>query len=102
MFSIPRATSPAASASTLPCSAVSSRASSSVCVSTRFRKAYISFVRTASEVRRQPLNASLAAATAASTSAVLARPTAAVCSPVAGLKTAWVLPDSGSMWFPLT
>ena len=87
MFSIPRATSPAASESTLPCWLVSSRAISSVFASTRLRKAYISFVRTASDVRRQSVNASAAAATAASTSSVLARPTAAVCLPVAGLKT---------------
>ena len=53
MFSIPRATSPAASESTLPCWLVSSRAISSVWASTRFRKAYISFVRAASDVRRQ-------------------------------------------------
>ena len=102
MFSRPRDTSPAASESTLPCSDVSSRASSSVCVSTRLRKAYMSLVRTASDVRRHSLKASLAAATAASTSSVPARPTAAVCSPVAGLNTGWVLPEQAARRFPLT
>ena len=102
MFSSPRATSPSASERTLPCSAVKRAAISAELASTRLRKASISFVRAASDVWRQSSKAALAEATAASTSSTLANPTAAVCSPVAGLKTGWVRPDSQGRAAPST
>ena len=65
----PRATSPAASEATLPCSELISSASSAVWVRTSSRNANITEARLTSEVSRQAGNAAAAAATAASTSA---------------------------------
>src|SRR5579885_658862 len=92
--SSPRVTSPSASGSTLPCSAVRMRAISSrrSCTSSRMRKK--SSARRASESDRHAGNAAFAAWTAASTSSTEAKSTAPVCSPVAGLNTGPVRPDS--------
>ena len=68
----PRATSPAASEVTLPCSAVISAARSDWRLRASSRKANITPARLTSEVSRQPGRAALAAATAASTSAPVA------------------------------
>ena len=83
--SSPRVTSPIASESTLPCSAVSSFATSSrrAATSSRIRKKISA--RRASETARQAGNASFAACTALSTSSTVAKSTAPVCCPVAGL-----------------
>ena len=59
-FSRPRATSPSASDGTLPCSAVSSAASSLRCWSTRFRIRNMISVRFDSDVARQAGNAAFA------------------------------------------
>ena len=83
--SSPRATSPIASESTLPCSAVRSRAMSSRCSWNSWRMRKKSSARRESETRRHVGNASFAAATARSISSTLAKSTGAVCSPVAGL-----------------
>ena len=83
----PRATSPRASASTLPCSAVMSSASSSARALSSSRKRNRIWVRRASDVSRQPGNAAFAAATAASTSAGAANASRAVIAPVAGSVT---------------
>ena len=92
--SSPRVTSPIASESTLPCSAVRIRATSSrrSCTSSRIRKS--SSARFASEVARQAGNAAFAAATAAPTSSVVARSTSPDCCPSAGLNTGPVRPDA--------
>ena len=68
----PRATSPAASEVTLPCSELISSASSAVWLRISSRNANITEARLTSEVSRQPGNAADAAATAASTSAAVA------------------------------
>ena len=83
-FSIPRAISPSASDGTLPCSAVSSAASSLRLASTRFRILNMMSVRLESEVARQAGKAVLAAATAAETSVTDAKSTYLVTCPVAG------------------
>ncbi len=85
MFSMPRASSPAASLGTLPCSIETSSAISSRWATTSSRNVNITSARRESDVARQAGKAALAAATAASTSATDARPTSACCSPVAGL-----------------
>jgi hypothetical protein len=84
MFSSPRATSPSASDGTLPCSAVSSAASSLRCWSTRFRILNMISVRFEIEVARHPGKAATAAATATSTSSTDAKSTVFACRPVAG------------------
>ncbi len=96
----PRATSPSASESTLPCSAVSRRAMSSRCSwqSSRMRKK--SSARRASETARQLSNASLAFATAASISSTEAKSTSPLCSPVAGFHTGPLRPDVPGTLFP--
>ncbi len=71
----PRATSPAASEATLPCSAVISSASALVFSLTSSRKAKRTVARLVSETRRQLANASLAAWTARSTTAGVAKST---------------------------
>ena len=83
--SSPRVTSPSASEKTFPCSPVRIAATSSrlACSSSRMRKK--SSARFASDVWRQAGNASRAAWTAASTSSTLAKSTAPVWRPVAGL-----------------
>ena len=98
--SSPRVTSPIASESTLPCSAVRILATSSrrSCTSSRIRKS--SSARLASEVARQAGNAAFAAATAAPTSSVVARSTSPDCCPSAGLKTGPLRPDVPSTGLP--
>ena len=83
----PRATSPAASESTLPCSAVMIAASSSARAFSSSRNANRTCVRRASDVSRQAGKAALAAATARSTSSDDAKATVDETSPVAGLVT---------------
>src|SRR6478752_2219272 len=92
-FSRPRAISPAASACTLPCSAVMMFASSSRLSCSRARKANSTDDRLDSGARRHCSAAILAPATAASTSAAVARSTSALCTPVAGLYTGEVRPE---------
>ena len=58
-------------------------------------------MRVASEAERQLRAASVACATAASTSAREARSASAVWTPVAGLKTGLVRPDSPGVSAPL-
>ena len=83
----PRVTSPRASESTLPCSAVMIAASSSLRAFSSSRNANRIWVRLASEVSRQRGNAAAAAATTSFTSSSLASASWAVTSPVAGLVT---------------
>ena len=85
MFSSPRATSPRASEVTLPCWAVSRAARSRRCSSTSWRIRNRISERRASDVARQAGNAAAAAATARSTSSTLAKSTAWLRAPVAGL-----------------
>ena len=92
-FSRPRATSPRASASTLPCSLVITSANSSVRACSSSRNAKSTAARRDSEASRHPAAAAAADATAASTSAAEARSTSPVCSPVAGLNTGPTRPD---------
>src|SRR4051794_35633391 len=100
MFSRPRATSPRASESTLPCSAVTREAISLRLASTSSRRWNITSARRPSPVARHPALAARAAATAASTSATLAKSTLAVCSPVAGLNTTPDRSDAPSTTVP--
>ena len=93
----PRATSPRASDSTLPCSAVMSSASSPARASSSSRNRNSTRARRASEVSRQAGNAALAAATAASTSAGPASDSRAVVAPVAGSVTSEVRPPRASV-----
>ena len=85
--SSPRVTSPRASESTLPCSAVMIAASSSLRALSSSRNANSTWVRVVSEDCRHCWKAPDAAATAASTSAEDARSTWPLTAPVAGLKT---------------
>jgi len=87
MTSRPRATSPAASEATLPCSAVISSASALVFWRMSSRKANRTVARRVSDTRRQVANASLAALTARSTSAGVAKSTWPLTCPVAGSYT---------------
>ena len=80
----PRATSPAASEATLPCSLVISAASSAMWLLTSSRKANRTVARLASETLPHDAAACAAAATASSTSACVAKSTAPVTCPVAG------------------
>src|SRR4051794_16741117 len=92
--SSPRVTSPIASESTLPCSEVRILATSSrrSCTSSRMLKKISA--RFASDTCRHSTNAAFAACTAASTSSTVARSTAPVCLPLAGLKTGPLRPES--------
>ena len=81
----PRATSPIASDKTLPCSSVRMRPISSRRWSTRSRILKRSAVRLDSDIARQAGNASFAACTARSTSPAVAKSTAPVWTPRAGL-----------------
>ena len=81
----PRATSPAASDATLPCSALISAAMSACRARTSSRNANMTPARLTSEVARQPGNAPAAAWTAALTSAADAKSTVPLTCPVAGL-----------------
>ena len=83
--SSPRATSPAASETTLPCSELTSAASSPCRARSSSRKANITLARLTSEVSRQPGSAAAAAAAAAATSPRPAKSTVPVTCPVAGL-----------------
>ena len=83
-FSMPRATSPLASLSTLPCSAVMSAASAPRCPSSSSRRRNRVAARALNEVAAHSRAASLAPATACATSSELARATDPDCSPVAG------------------
>src|SRR4051794_39570732 len=100
MFSRPRATSPRASESTLPCSAVTREAISLRLASTSSRMWNITSARRPTPVARQPSDAARATATAASTSATLAKSTLAVWSPVAGLNTGPLRPEVPSTTAP--
>ncbi len=75
---------PIASLSTLPCSAVTSAASSVACSSRSCFSRNITLARRAGGVAAQAGKASAAAVTAASTSAWLAKATCFVTWPVAG------------------
>ena len=83
--SMPRVTSPSASARVLPCSCVMIFARSFRCVSMSSRKRMRIRARRSEGVTRQDGSAAAAAATAASISAALASGTCRITSPVAGL-----------------
>ena len=83
----PRAISPSASECTLPCSAVTSAASSSRRAASSSRNANITWVRRVSDVAAQPSAAALAAAITRAASASSAIATRPVTWPVAGLVT---------------
>ena len=91
--SIPRTTSPRASDSTLPCSEVSSAASSSRCASSSALNRNMTRARCSGGVADQPGNAASAAAIAARVSSALANATVPLGCPVAGLNTAPSRPD---------
>src|SRR5665647_2296910 len=92
-FSRPRAISPAASDRTLPCSAVTIAASSSLRSRRSSRNANSTPDRLDSDAWRQSLEAATAVATAVFTSAAEARSTVPVCSPMAGLYAGEVRPE---------
>src|SRR3954451_8002436 len=100
MFSMPRATSPRASLSTLPCSAVSREAISLRFAATSSRTWNRISARRDRLVERHSTDAALADATAASTSSALAKSTSAACSPVAGLNTTPERPDVPATTLP--
>src|SRR6478735_1283152 len=83
----PRVTSPSASESTLPCSAVMSAATSSLRSLSSSRKAKSTPARLASEASAHSSHAEAADVTTSSTSEAEARSSTPDCSPVAGLKT---------------
>ncbi len=91
--SSPRVTSPIASDSTLPCSAVRYLAISSRRSCTSSRIANRISARFAIESARHAGNAAFAAWTARSTSSAVAKSTAPDCWPVAGLNTGPLRPD---------
>jgi hypothetical protein len=82
--SMPRWTSPAASGTTLPCSAAMISASSWRWRWSRARNANITRARFTTGVPRHAGKAARAARTAASTSSPVAKATWALCRPVAG------------------
>src|SRR6478736_1120944 len=90
----PRETSPRASESTLPCSAVMIAASSSLRALSNSRKANSTWVRLVSEVSRQAGNAAAAASITTRASSTLASATSPVTAPVAGLVTGAVAPEA--------
>jgi hypothetical protein len=100
-FSSPRATSPRASDSTLPCSAVRWAAISLRLASTSSRKWNMTSDRRLSDVARQSWAACVATATAPSTSSTDAKSTSACCSPVAGFHTGPVRPEVPGTTAPL-
>ncbi len=63
------------------------------CSSTSWRILKKSSARRESETERQVVNASFAVWTAASISSTVAKPTAPVCSPVAGFQTGPLRPE---------
>jgi hypothetical protein len=100
MFSSPRATSPIASDSTLPCSAVIREAISLRLASISSRRRNITSARFDRLAPRHAGKAAFAAATAASTSATDASPTSLDCSPLAGLNTGDVRSEVDSTTLP--
>src|SRR3954466_10110572 len=88
----PRDTSPSASETTLPCSAVMILANSGLRAFNSSRKLNRIALRLASEVSRHTGNASAAASITAWASATVASATSPVTAPVAGLVTAAVAP----------
>ena len=90
----PRETSPRASESTLPCSAVMIAASSSLRALSSSRNANRIWVRLVSEVSRQAGNAAAAASITTRASSTLASATSPVTAPVAGLVTGEVAPEA--------
>ena len=99
-FSSPRATSPAASLSTLPCSAVISAARSSRWRSTRSRSRNRAAARWLREVAAHSGTAAAALLTACATSSLSARTTDPDCSPVAGLWTGPTRSEPPGIRFP--
>ena len=99
-ISWPRLTSPNASDSTLPCSAVMIAASSSLRAFNSSRNANNTCVRRASEVSRHSGKAAFAAATIASTSSADARASWPLISPLAGLVTSENRPPDPSKGAP--
>ena len=88
----PRDTSPSASETTLPCSAVMILANSGLRAFNSSRNLNWIALRLASEVSRHAGNAAAAASITARASATLASATSPVTAPVAGLVTAAVAP----------
>ena len=84
--SMPRTTSPLASASVLPCSELTRSASSSICCSSRSLSLNMMRARRSGVTAAHLGRASRAACTAASTSAALANATRPDFSPTDGLK----------------
>jgi hypothetical protein len=84
---MPRVTEPRASSSTLPCSAVTSPASSSMCWSIRLLRLNMTRARRTDGVADQPTSACLAASTAVATSLAVDIGTWLASAPSAGLKT---------------
>ena len=80
----PRVTSPSASESTLPCSAVMIAASSSLRSLSSSRKANMIRARLVSDVRPHSWNAALAASIASSITRTEAKSTVPLTAPVAG------------------
>ena len=89
-FSSPRAISPAASPSTLPCSLVTIAESSGVRSFSSWRRRKNTSARLVRLVDRQPGSAAFAAAIACSTVCTEAMLSSCCTSPVAGLKTGCV------------
>ncbi len=102
MFSNPRATSPSASPSTLPCSAETNEAISLRLASISSRRWNITSARRERLVDRHEENADLATATAEETSAAEARSTEEACSPVAGFQTTPDRPETPGKTRPST
>ena len=98
--SSPRVTSPIASDSTLPCSAVRIFAISSRRSWTSSRIANRISARFAIESARHAGNAAFAAWTARSTSSTVAKSTAPACWPVAGLNTGPLRPEAPAYGAP--
>ena len=104
--SMPRASSPRASSTVLPCSEVMMRASSSWCSSSKARNLNMTLARLAAGVADHAGNALSAAATAASTSLGPHSATWPCSRPVAGSKMGWVgtsgTPSAPPMTLPTT
>ena len=91
--SSPRATSPSASESTLPCSAVRQPRDVLAMRVEQLADRKKSSARRASDTARHDCERRLRALHGASTSSTEAKSTAPVCTPVAGLKTGPLRPD---------
>ena len=90
--SLPRCTSPSASACVLPCSREMARAMSSACRPSSSLKRNMTAARFIGGSRAQSGSAAFAAATASPTSSTLDRPSSPIASPVAGSYTLCVRP----------